>query len=239
MGARARSSRQYFYCDHVRRLDLSAHRHLASSVSPAGPMSGIEFLNDVSDRPADPPPPSRDRRWWLLGGVALAVVVMIWALTRPVDHAPSMSQDLPADHPIATSAPVAAGELICREEPNCRRTTVVPLLLRQVINRYVPGMDSVRVHSYLTRSLFDDATYLVARRVDVVAGPAAVAILVRRGIPEALSPLVSVPAGARSVLVRGDPFGYVVALQYVGPPSGLPSLARLRALATEPGLESL
>jgi hypothetical protein len=42
-----------------------------------------------------------------------------------------------------------------------------------------------------------------------------------------------------SVLVRGDPFGYVVLLQYVAPPSVVPSFARLRALAIEPGLESI
>jgi hypothetical protein len=39
--------------------------------------------------------------------------------------------------------------------------------------------------------------------------------------------------------VRGDPFGYVVSLQYLGPLNASQSVAQLRALAAEPGLESL
>jgi hypothetical protein len=40
-------------------------------------------------------------------------------------------------------------------------------------------------------------------------------------------------------MVRGDPFGYVVDLQFVGPANASPPLATLRALATEPGLEAV
>ena len=60
-------------------------------------------------------------------------------------------------------------------------------------------------------------------------------ILISQGPP----PPVTGPSGVAWVLVRGDPFGYVVDLQYLAPPSVMPSFARLRALATEPGLESI
>jgi hypothetical protein len=202
-------------------------------------MSGIEFLDEVADRPADRTPP-RQRRWWLVGGLALALVI-VWALTRPVEHARSMPEAVPAHVPLATSSPTAPEEQLCREEPNCQRTTVVPLVLRKVINRYLPGPVRITVHSYLTKSLFDGATYLVARRIDAAVGPAAVAILVRRDVQANLGPPppVTGPSGVASVLVRGDPFGYVVDLQYLAPPSAVPSFARLRALATEPGLESM
>ena len=136
-------------------------------------MSGIEFLDEVADRPADRTPP-RQRRWWLVGGLVLALVI-IWALTRPVEHARSMPEAVPTHVPLASSSPLAPEEKLCREEPNCQRTTVVPLVLRKVINRYLPGPVRITVHSYLTKSLFDGATYLVARRIDVVEGPATVA----------------------------------------------------------------
>ena len=91
-------------------------------------MSGIEFLDEVADRPADPTPP-RQRRWWLLGGLVLAVVI-VWALTRPVEHARSMPEAVPTHVPLASSSPTAPEEKLCREEPNCQRTTVVPLVPR-------------------------------------------------------------------------------------------------------------
>ena len=143
-------------------------------------MSGIEFLDEVADRPADRTPRAT-RRWWLLGGLVLALVI-IWALTRPVEHARSMPEAVPTHVPLATSSPIAPEEDLCREEPNCQRTTVVPLVLRKVINRYLPGPVRITVQSYLTKSLFDGATYLVARRIDVVAGPATVAILILRDV---------------------------------------------------------
>ena len=52
------------------------------------------------------------------------------------------------------------------------------------------------MHSYLTKSLFDGATYLVARRIDAAVGPAAVAILVRRDVQADRGPP---PTGHRSV----------------------------------------
>src|SRR6266480_6742111 len=100
-------------------------------------MSGIEFLDEVADRPPDRTPP-RQRRWWLLGGLVLALVI-VWALTRPVEHGRSMPEAVPTPVPLATSSPTANEEQLCRDEPNCQRTTVVPLVLRKVINRYLPG----------------------------------------------------------------------------------------------------
>ena len=202
-------------------------------------MSGIEFLDEVADRPPDRTPPRR-RHWWLLGGLAVALVI-ICTLTRPVEHAQSTPETVPTQVRLATPSPLAPEEQICREEPNCASTTVIPLVLREAINRYLPGTESITVHSYLTKSLLDGATYLVARRIDVVVGPAAVAILVRRDVQADLGPPqpVMAPSGVESVLVRGDPFGYVVNLQYSAPSTVSPSWAWLRALATEPGLESL
>ena len=202
-------------------------------------MSGIEFLDEVADRPADRTPP-RQRRWWLLGGLGLALLIL-WALTHPVERARTVAEPARSHVRLATSSPLAPEEDLCRQEPNCARTTVVPLVLREVINRYLPGTARITVHSYLTKSLFDGATYLVARRIDVVASPATVAILVRRDVQADLGPLqpVMAPSGVASVLVRGNPFGYVVNLQYSAPSTVSPSWARLRALATEPGLESL
>ena len=69
-------------------------------------MSGIEFLDEVADRPADRTPP-RQRRWWLLGGLVLALVI-VWALTRPVEHARSMPEAVPTHVPLATSSPTSA-----------------------------------------------------------------------------------------------------------------------------------
>lgn len=202
-------------------------------------MSGVEFLDEVADRPADRTPPRR-RRWWLLGGLVLALVVIL-ALTRPVEHAQSTSEAGSTDVRQPTSSPLAPEEQICREEPNCASTTVVPLVLRQVINRYLPGMGSITVQSYLTKSIFDGATYLVARRIDVVEGSATVGILILRDVQANRGPLppVTTPYGVAPILVRGDPFGYVVSLQYLAPLRASPSVARLRALAAEPGLESL
>jgi hypothetical protein len=203
-------------------------------------MSGIEFLDEVADRPADRTPP-RQRRWWLVGGLVLALVIIWAALTRPVEHARSMPEAVPTHVPLASSSPLAPEEKLCREEPNCQRTTVVPLVLRKVINRYLPGPVRITVHSYLTKSLFDGATYLVARRIDVVKGPATVGILILRDVQADRGPLppVTTPYGVAPILVRGDPFGYVVSLQYLAPLIASPSVARLRALATEPGLESM
>jgi hypothetical protein len=204
-------------------------------------MSGIEFLDEVADRTGDLPPESRRRSRWLVAGVVLTVVAMFWVLTRPVEHERAVPETRPTHAPLATSSPVAPEELICREEPNCRRSVSVPLVLRGVIDRYQRGTESITARSYLTRSLFDGATYLVARRIDVAAGPAALAILVRRDVQAglALRPLVTVPTGMGSVLIRGDRLGYVIDLQYIAPPSVVQPLARLRALAIEPGLESL
>lgn len=202
-------------------------------------MSGIEFLDDVADRPPDRTP-RRSPRWWLLGGLVLALV-LIGALTRPVEHTRSTPEAAATPTPLATSVALSPEERICQEEPNCARATVVPLVLREVINRYVPRMGSITVHSYLTKSIFDGATYLVARRIDVVAGSATLGILILRDVQAnagQLPPLTS-PYGLAPVLVRGDPFGYVVSLQYLAPLRSSPSVARLRALAVEPGLESL
>jgi hypothetical protein len=200
---------------------------------------GVEFLDHADEQPAEPPP--RRRPWLLVGGVLLAVAAMIWMLVRPVEHTRSAPKAAPTQGPLATFTSLAPEEQLCREEPNCQRTEAVPLVLRAVINRYLPGTDSITVHSYLTRSLFDDATYLVARRVDVTADGATVAMFVRREAqPDlGLEPLIAAPAGVQSVMVRGDPFGYVVDLQFVGPASASPPLATLRTLATEPGLEAM
>jgi hypothetical protein len=199
---------------------------------------GIEFLDQADEQPGEPPP-RRHRAWLFVGGVAVAIAAMIWALTRPVAHTPRVPKAAPTQG--ATSTSLAPEEQLCREEPNCRRTQTVPLVLRTVINRYLPGTESITVHSYLTRSLFDDATYLVARRVDVKVGRGAVAMFVRREAqPDlGLEPLIAAPADTQSVMVRGDPFGYVVDLQFVGPANASPPLATLRALATEPGLEAV
>jgi hypothetical protein len=208
-------------------------------------MSGIEFLDEVADRPADQTARG-SRRWWLLGGLVLALVI-IWALIRPVEHPRSMPEAVPTHVPLATASPLATAtplapeEDLCRQEPNCARTTVVPLVLREVINRYVPRRESITVQSYLTKSIFDGATYLVARRIDMVAGPATVGILILRDVQANRRPLppLTTPYGVAPILVRGDPFGYVVSLQYLGPLNASQSVARLRALAAEPGLESL
>ena len=202
-------------------------------------MSGVEFLDEVADRPADQTA-HRSRRWWLLGGLVLALVI-IWALIRPVEHPLSMPEAVPTHVPLATATPLAPEEDLCREEPNCARTTVVPLVLREVISRYVPRRESITVQSYLTKSIFDGATYLVARRVDVVAGPATVGILILRDVQANRRPLppLTTPYGVAPILVHGDPFGYVVSLQYLGPLNASQSVAQLRALAAEPGLESL
>ena len=202
-------------------------------------MSGIEFLDEVADRPADQTARG-SRRWWLLGGLVLALVI-IWALIRPVEHPQSMPEAVPTHVPLASATPLAPEEDLCRQEPNCARTTVVPLVLREVINRYVPRRESITVQSYLTKSIFDGATYLVARRIDVVAGPATVGILILRDVQANRRPLppLTTPYGVAPILVRGDPFGYVVSLQYLGRLNASQSVARLRALAAEPGLESL
>ena len=202
-------------------------------------MSGIEFLDEVADRPADQTH-RRSRRWWLLGGLVLALVIIL-ALTRPVEHARSMPEAVPTHVPLATATPLAPEEQICREEPNCASTTVVPLVLREVINRYLPGPGSITVQSYLTKSIFDGATYLVARRIDVVAGPATVGILILRDVQADLgrshrSPLrpvwhrfwyTAIPSDTWSIFSTWDRR------------ASRRRVARLRALATEPGLESL
>ena len=202
-------------------------------------MSGIEFLEEAADRPADQTA-RQPRRWRLFGALVLALV-LIWTLTRPVEHARPMSETAPTHVPTATSSPLAPEEDLCREEPNCARTTMVPPVLREVINRYLRRTGPITVHSYLTKSIFDGATYLVARRIDVVAGPATLGILILRDVepnPDPLPPLTS-PYGVAPIVVRGDPFGYVVSLQYLAPLRASPSVAQLRALAAEPGLESL
>jgi hypothetical protein len=59
-------------------------------------MSGIEFSDEVADRPADQTARG-SRRWWLLGGLVLALVI-IWALSvrwsTPIDAeaVPTMSR---------------------------------------------------------------------------------------------------------------------------------------------------
>jgi hypothetical protein len=202
-------------------------------------MSGIEFVEEVADQPPDRTP-RRPRRWWLFGGGLVLALVLIWTFTRPVEHGRPKPETVPTHAQVATSPPLAPEEELCRAEPNCARTTVVPPVLRQVINRYLPGRGSISVHSYLTKSIFDGATYLVARRIEVVAGPATVYVLVLRQV-QANGPLppVTTPYGVAPIVVRGDPFGYVVSLQYLAPLRASPSVARLRALAAEPGLESL
>ena len=208
-------------------------------------MSGIEFLDEVADRPADQ-----------TARAIAALVVARWPRAGPGDHlGPHPSgRARPIDargraHPCPASyrnAP-APEEDLCRQEPNCARTTVVPLVLREVINRYVPRRGSITVQSYLTKSIFDGATYLVARRIDVVAGPATVGILILRDVQANRRPLppLTTPYGVASILVRGDPFGYVVSLQYLGPLNavavgGAAARARGRARAgVESGLKTI
>src|SRR6476620_2821881 len=86
-------------------------------------MSGIEFLDEVADRPADQTARG-SRRWWLLGGLVLALVI-IWALIRPVEHPRSMPEAVPTHVPLATASPLATAtplapeEDLCRQEPIC------------------------------------------------------------------------------------------------------------------------
>jgi hypothetical protein len=124
------------------------------------------------------------------------------------------------------------------------RTTVVRSCCVEVLNRYVPRRESITVQSYLTKSIFDGATYLGRDASTWVAGPATVGHpdTPRPSKPTAAPlPPTTTPYGCGTdPRARAIPSDTWSVFSTSGPLKRLAIGWRsLRALAAEPGLEAL
>lgn len=228
-------------------------------------MTGVEFLpEDGSPEDGSPedgnsaPAPVGDhhelrgRPWLLLGAVALLVLAVLWASTRPSGTGPTTKQQagpttphrptFAATRSFSPDPRSIAPSGVCHGAPYCAATIRYPSQVRRLLQRYLPAaISSLQVRSYLAQSLSTGGTYLADREIDVVGGSVELLITLHRIIGP-LPPsheIVHAPSGTGSALVRRHTSAYVIDLQYLAPETVPPSVAKLRALAIDPRLEAV
>jgi hypothetical protein len=142
---------------------------------------------------------------------------------------------------LATASPTDNRAQKCHGAPFCASTPQIPPPLQAAIRHYLPDTNALDVRSYFAHSLTTGASYLAERDIRANAGSVSVLILVRRdyGDPSAPHEIIDAPLGTGSLVVHGEPVGFVVDLQYLAPETVPPTLSRLRMLIRDPRLESV
>ena len=203
-------------------------------------MSGVEFIDEsAAAGPGDPP--RRRRLWWLVAAVLIVAAAGGWALTRPSQPQPPRQLTLPSDHPLGTAPASDPRAPSCHSAPFCSASLDIPTGVRAAVLRYLPATTTLRVQSYIGRSLSTGGRYLSDRDIEARSGSVSVLISLRRetGAAPPATPTVAAGDGVGSIVVRHDTGVYLVVLQYLAPETVPPTLSGLRMLARDMRLEAL
>ena len=211
----------------------------------------IEFVPEPEEpyRPAGPDPAPRRRpgRRWLGAAVALAVAAALaFAVTRPANRprptaAPSGTTSTTGTSPGPTSSvasfapPITAPTPdVCAASGFCVVSPRVPDAVQAAARQRI-ALRELQVQTEYARALRSGDLFVVERRILVVDAHAKVAIDVRRLVGPAPD---ATPVAQGVVVVHVRPPGFDVELLCYPHDGRAPAVSALRALASDPRLES-